>query len=250
MNRASLLYIFVTSDRPDPYINSIAYAIRTYPLREIIFVGIVEHGYTDEGQTRASALAAAVESTLVSLSDARYADSAKGERLTEEDAVVYTELISELNTVKISSIGIPWTELGIHLKAFSRDGAGLFDVTALKKNLLVDVVTLLVADGQKSVFSFELTRKPTYDERDLIHALSDRDYAYRCLTDSRHVTAAQRTMLSRSISFRTLAVLTAIIFATVLFIEFVYPGSLGSTVVVGLATAAAVATWLHQLWRK
>jgi hypothetical protein len=250
MSRASFLYIFVTSDRPDPYINSIAYAVRNYPLREIIFVGIVEHGYVNEGQTRASALAAAVESTLVRLADGRLVDKGKDSRLSVDDAVVYADLISALDTVKVSSIGIPWGELGSQLKIFSRDGTSMFDVTALKKNLLVDVVTLLIADGQKSVFSFELTRKPNYDERDLIHALSERDYVYRCLTDSRHIVAAQRTMLSGSISFRTLSIFTAIIFAGVLLIQFLYPRSSGATVVVGLATATAVATWLHQIWRK
>jgi len=46
MGQAKVLYIFVTSDSPDVYINTIGYCIEHHDISRVIFLGIVK----DKGQ--------------------------------------------------------------------------------------------------------------------------------------------------------------------------------------------------------
>ncbi len=206
----SQLYIFVTSAEPDPYINVLVHAIRKYSLVQIYFVSVVEHGYTEENDAEDARLR-----TIVSNVDNLFEDLSQGnywkERAGERDSVaidptsteMYRSCFAEWERIPSTTFVIKWQELDQKLRGFAADGRGMFDVTALKKNLLVDISVLLVSRGCTRIFEFEILRRPRfYDQRDLIHELKEPDrttkgdYTYRNLTESAHLKSAVKRMIA------------------------------------------------------
>jgi hypothetical protein len=82
-----------------------------------------------------------------------------------------------------------------YLRRLSRGDHRIFDVTALKKSLLVDVAATLLALDKDTVYSFELKRAPSFDQRDLFHRLRHQeDYEYRNLLASEPVRSAAKRL--------------------------------------------------------
>ena len=259
------LYIFVTSRNPDPYVNVIVHSVQNFRLDKICFVSVVEHGYVTEsdGETqRLRAVTAEIDRRLVELSDGRYTGiklldgSVRERRIDESSRVLYKSCVEKLERIENANLVISWTDLSEKLKEFSSDENAVFDVTALKKNLLVDVVVLLLSRGCSRVFDFEILRRGVfYDERDLIHSLkpsnnvSRGDYLYRNLAENSHVKLAVKRMVARSMTFRQLVVVTALVTVIVSVIQVSFPSSWAQTAVTIFATVAAIAGWLFLLRR-
>lgn len=249
LDNESRLYILVTSDRPDPYINVITHALLHSPPAEIRFVGIKEHEYSNEQvDQQVSATLAAIFKMFDSLAHGQYVDP--DNPVIEADwCSTYKSCMEKLENTPTTTMVVQWSELDKELGNWVAAGRPKFDVTTLKKNLLIDVVALLLARGCTEVYSFELLKKPTYDDRDLIHALTPNQYKYRGIAESRHVETARRRMVSRSLTFRSIAWLTIAIGIFVIAVQILFPRSWIQSMVVSTATATSIAAWLYAFRR-
>ncbi len=79
-----------------------------------------------------------------------------------------------MNQSGTTSVVIPIQELDERLRRFAATGQCIFDVSALKKNLLVDVVATLLSLQYSEVYSFELLQRQVYGPEDLYHGLRPR----------------------------------------------------------------------------
>lgn len=262
---ARRLYIFVTSRNPDPYVNVIVHAVENFGLEKICFVSVVEHDYLAEsdGETqRLRAVTAEIDRRLVELSGGKYTGvplpdgPVQSSTIDEESRQRYTNCVEKLERIEDTTLVIPWIDLSKKLMEFSSDVGAVFDVTALKKNLLVDVVVLLLSRGCSRVFDFEILRREVFhDQRDLIHSLrpsnnvSRGDYLYRNLAENDHVKQAIKRMVARSMTFRQLVIVTALVAVVVSAVQISFPSSWAQTLVTIVATVAAIAGWLFLLQR-
>lgn len=250
--RPEELYIFVTSPRPDPYINTLVHVTRNYTLRQVHFIGIAEHGYDEEGgEQRAATIMAGTQRMLERLAKGTYDASDGAHRLPDDAATEYRECLNRLAFARTSAMGVRWDDLAAKLREFTRPRNGIFDVTALKKNLLVDVVALLLSLGEWNVRTFEISKKPTFGAEDLIHSLKEgKDYKYRCLADSKHVESARRHMASRSLTLYSLLSVTIIVLGLVIVVQVTTPTSWAQTSLVIAGTTASIASWAFSLGRR
>jgi hypothetical protein len=71
--RPEELYIFVTSPRPDPYVNTLVHVTKNNALKQVHFIGIAEHGYGEEGgEERAATIMAGTQKMLEQLAKGTY----------------------------------------------------------------------------------------------------------------------------------------------------------------------------------
>lgn len=239
------LYIFATSRRPDPYVNILVHVAQKFDLEHVHFIGIIEHDYQREsGEKHAAAIAGATRHLLEDLAEGRYVDRGRRFELTDGESALYRRCLDRLKYVPMSSLGIRWSDLGCTLRKFQKGGGALFDVTALKKNLLVDTMALLLSGVETEVCVFELLKTPSFDVEDLIHKLTeDQDYKYRRLTDSRHVKEARKRMVSGSLTMRALGAITLATIVPVVIVEIFWRDTWIQSGLVGLGTATSIAGW-------
>ncbi|MER6593251.1 hypothetical protein ABT214_15645 [Micromonospora purpureochromogenes] len=232
--------------------NILVHATQKFDLKHIHFISIIEHDYQSEsGEKRAAAIAGTAQDLLESLAEGRYVDRGEFQNLSDSQAAVYQRCLDRLKYVRISSLGVRWADLGDALKRFAKKNDALFDVTALKKNLLVDTIALLLSQAETEVWTFELLKNPTFGVDDLAHNLTeDQDYKYRRLTDSKHVETARRRMIAGSLTMRALAVITAAIVVPVVMVQIFWPNSWIQSGIVGIGTATSIAGWFFFMHRQ
>ncbi len=251
MARLTQLYIFATSVRPDPYVNTIMQWVSAGSIREITIVCVHEHGYPNESaQSQATTVLANVQQLLAALAAGHYPGSSAPASIASNEAQKYRDCLDKLQYVRMSGVGIRWSELGRRLQQYRGGGSAAFDVTALKKNLLVDAVTLLLSEGESNIFTFELIRPPSYDSRDLFAALSPSDFSYRRLADSDHVDTAMRRMVARSVTFRVVASVTIALVIPVVLVQIFLPNSWLQSIIVGAGAAVSLASWVFSLRQR
>lgn len=250
-NRPDELYIFVTSARPDPYVNIIAHAVRSFHVKKIHFVGIIKHDYKNEqGEMTARAVSAATFAMLESLASGKYPQKDQDEPIEAEQAGIYKDCIARLDAVQVSSLEIHWNDLAGKLIDFAKNDAAVFDVTALRNSLLVDVVALLLSQGSSQLWTFDAIRRFTFDSRDLIHAMNENvDYMYRCLSDSKHVETAIKRMLARSLTFRSLLVITIVLLVPIGTVHLLFPQSWVQSIIISVTSTVGIATWFLVMKR-
>jgi hypothetical protein len=254
MKNQETLYIFTTSERPDPYINTLVHVFSRFSIAAVRVVAISEHGYSDEReQARATSVVGQIDKQLSELAAGRYVRSASSgggvAEIDQRGAQIYARCIDQLNKSGISGTVVPLAKLDDYLKQFSARGSGVFDVTALKKHLLVDVVALLLSQGSSEVYSFELIKSPRFNEEDLIHSLREGEFEYRNLTASIPVQRAADRITRRSIRFRTLIGLTLSL-GILLVVTQVFFADTWLMTAFGLASiAASIGSYLFPLVR-
>jgi hypothetical protein len=244
------LYLVATSERPDPYINTLVHTL-SLGVSSVTIVVIGEHEYDDEREeSLASTVLANISTQLRLLAAGRYLSDAvqpgrtNHVRIGQDDAKVYARCLEHLNQHSVTSVVVPLYELDDRLKGFISSGPCIFDVSALKKKLLVDVVALLLSNGFSEVYSFELLKSPTYDERDLIHALRHEEYVYRNLTDSAPVRKALERVTSRYIRFRTMVRIALILFFLIGVPQILFADSWLTRIFGSLSAVASIASFL------
>ncbi|GGM74824.1 hypothetical protein GCM10010106_21630 [Thermopolyspora flexuosa] len=129
-------------------------------------------------------------------------------------------------------------------------GVAFFDVTTLKKHLLVEVVAILLSRGCTRVHSFDLIKAPTHDERDLIHNLKPSVFAYRTLSQSRHIANAQKRMLARSLTLKTLLLITGLVAALVLLVEILFDETWLDQAILTIGTITTIGGFFSLLLRE
>lgn len=202
------LYIFTTSESPDPYINVIAHCAANYrELNQIVLIGITE----DRGKIKAKEndlknLQQRIINQLNHLSESKYL-KIKGndcEVLNIQVEAADCERYSDLRKIPYESKAWVYHDLEqniSNLLGFGNSLMYIFDTTAVLKSYLIDIYVLLNLKEITSIYSFELFNKPSHDHRDLIHNLIDgKSYSYSCLSESLYTN--NRIVVSEASSIR------------------------------------------------
>jgi len=207
------LYIFTTTDNQDIYINTII-AFRNENVRNILLVTITEDKKKEEENIEIlTDITERIHGQLRSLSSGNYTEyktvytnNEKGEKKKEvliskrelsinHNIEWYQKFREKLatNGCSISTQNISVDDLSSFFKKIGKDNkiASVFDVSGLKKHLLVKVIIELQNNSKGEACVFELKKRPHYQvdgevaENDLIHALPESKYKLRYL-DVKH----------------------------------------------------------------
>ena len=240
----------MTAPRADPYVNVLMHLMRNRVITGIHYVALVEHGYTSEQmQERLSDIDANVGILLDQLSEGCYGSREIQIDLAWRDA--YRECRMNLDRTRVERFTVSWNDLDAELGRFLQADSIIFDVTTLKKNLLVDVVALLLSRGRTEIFNFEQVTagQPRFDERGLIHALSPNGFVYRGIAESKHVEKARARFVAKAITFRTALAVTAIVGLAVIIIQIFFANTALESIILAIATVAAISGWLYTFVR-
>src|ERR1044072_5182411 len=135
------LYIFATSERPDAYINTVAYAIEHRQATAIYIIVISEHNYAEEMQESellASTVVANINEQLRKLSVGAYIEKWSGpngrvastlQNLANLD--VYKRCLEAMNRSGTTGIVIPLSNLDNTLRGYVSRSSCIVDVSAL-----------------------------------------------------------------------------------------------------------------------
>lgn len=202
--KSTKLYIFITSNDPDPYINVLAHCASYYRgLQQVNLVSIIE----DKGKTKSreeylNTLKEDIDYQLSSLSSGKYLrikdKNAKKrddkweqinippESIESSDRKRYEALRDIPLDIKVVIHADLETEIAKWLQS-DELFEHLFDVTGVAKNYLVDVYTILRFKNRSSIYSFELIPEPNFSQKylNLIHNFEyGKTYKFNCLADS------------------------------------------------------------------
>jgi len=200
-HRKHKLYLFVTSDNPDTYINVLVHCKTHYKdFCEATLVGIIE----DRGKLAAQleyleGLKVDINQQLTHLSSGQYLKKAdmKSREFDKRWEIVdltmkdfecnrYRDIVPLPLNIKV----IVYQDLDFELSEFIHSDESvnlLFDVTSVAKKYLVDLYTILKSKHISSIFSFELIFGPDYKKQhlNLIHNHDiDKSYKFNCLAES------------------------------------------------------------------
>lgn len=238
----TVLVIFATSQRPDAYVNAVTYGVQHLNVESLRVAVIAE---VDDARGDVIRRASDILSSIMTRLEELAAKGLGGSRLEPN---VYGQTLSHLR--EVASMGLEREVLHEQLSALRKHDRCIFDVTALRKDLLVDVTSLALADGFSDVFTFELRKQPTFDDRDLLHRLQvGTDYVYRNLSESTPVRLAKRRVLARSVRFRNIVVVTAVLMAAVVVTQLTAPRSWLMTGLILGSVVSSIGSWLALFMR-
>lgn len=187
---AKTLFLFLFSSQVDPYINAIAYTRREMKIDavKLIYVKGAKTGLDNE---KARSIFIQIWTKIESL---------------KNDAEIYNEINEKLLDRQL--LPIEYSTLKIDFeKATKKEGSlrnCIVDITGATKVAGIDIFSICLALGLKSIYSFELiknrdTRASGYNPDDfLYHALKDQDYSYTCLSETIAVKSSQSSLLRKS----------------------------------------------------
>lgn len=219
-------------------------------------VRIAEHGYVGEigDAGYLSDVLRRVTGQLRSLRDGHYLkhNDRSGQEvqslLVADTRKSYDRAFGVVETATAAAT-IKLSDLREELRARAKAGC-VFDVTALKNNLLVDVVLTLVALHSSEIYSFELRKRPVYDQQDLYHALSGDDYTYRNLTESDPVSAAVQRIRRWTIGGQFYLVLVVVVLLVAVASGFVVDSPETAAVISKVADVVSILALLIPIVRQ
>jgi hypothetical protein len=204
MNRT--LFIFLFSDRVDPYVNAIVYA---YDNMGVTSVRLVYVRGTRTGLTESEASAAFNQVW------------SRVEKLAAGNAEVYKRVNERLLDRQL--IPVDYSDLKRSLSHLVKKHGGprhcVFDLTGASKTPSIGVFAVCLAIGVKSVYTFELADRPDPDDPDsfLYHALDEEQYSYTCLTDTEPVRRSQSALLRKTSLFWYIFFISLVVMAVSLY---------------------------------
>lgn len=192
------LYIFTSSNVPDPHINVIYHCAVNYDnLENITLIDVVvDKGKIAKIKDRLEALKGKIRKQLRSLSEGRYSKEVNGTWEDKEIDISRADMrkYSELSSLPINTDVLVYDNSGYRdLEGFVSELSkiegsiqNIIDVTTMIKSYMVDIYALLRFHNISTIHSFELfTERRFYDERELIHNLTlKKTYDYPCLSES------------------------------------------------------------------
>lgn len=187
------LYIFTTSDVPDPYINVIAHCKAYYPnLNQIVLIGITEdRRKINSKKDELAKLKKNIDNQLDSLVKGTYLKK-KGKQWEETDIHIDSvdcQMYAQLKDSPVSFQVLIYQDLEDGIKKFldiEDSVLHVFDVTAVLKSYLVDIYSILRFRNIGTIHSFELfSDDRSYDDKELIHNQTfGKTYDFTCLSES------------------------------------------------------------------
>lgn len=177
MPKKQQLYILITSNAPDVYVNVIRHCIEHFDLdKEIKFVSIYED--RDKKGNADKYLNSAITKVKDQLNNL-----SKGMYLTKKDNVLQVidieiedyqkvKYFNAANNFEFVPQPILYNDLEIELKR-AVEGNALFDVSGFQKDYLIDVYTILNLIQDTNIYYFKINalKDRTFDDKELIHNL-------------------------------------------------------------------------------
>jgi len=168
------LYLFVTSDRPDQYLNSILHCLRDKNIVIVIFLYVENAPWGSNSSSSTMSVRGRVETLLSKLaSEGKYRYFSGPKKDTDEDLQAhYTpEEVAHIRG-KYTSFKdrrtfwrdevIDYYQLREKLARIrKRDPSSIFDVTSLGKEYLGDIIALGLFEGIEEIYSFKFLSSPS-----------------------------------------------------------------------------------------
>lgn len=227
------LHIFVDSERPDQYVNSVVYCCLERDVRSIVFVHIKRLTSAERAQENpglSARVMAAVQAQIENLAERRQYVSRidedqhilvdlrerYGEDRSREVAAYYRR-VRQLS-LHFSNLEIEYADLRKTLAVIAKKKSNAFlDITAVKKRYLGDIISAGLVEGLSGLWTFDLLlERPHFSEpwRMLIHDLVEgqrRDFHYANLLDTETYKSCKRLVFIRSPRYRLAATLTILL---------------------------------------
>lgn len=195
------LYIFVTSNAPDIYINVLRHCSQHYNLeKDVFFVGIFEDSdKQDDAEAYLNLVIQRVKEQITNLTKGDYFSSKEKKVIPISFPEHYRRKYSLLLDLKLTPKPILYKNLETELQNYI--DIGIFDVSGFQKDYLVDVYTILHLLKNSKVFYFKIKKLKdrTFDDKELIHNLVlHTDYEFENISES-PITAGTSVNRSNSI---------------------------------------------------
>lgn len=212
------LFLFVNSERPDSYLNSVVHCILNEDVRNVEFIHVPG---SKDSKTAGQSVSATVQRLVVTLLE-DLAASGKyrhlvGERSGEREdlrQIYSSERLHEIQGIyrRCAELGLNWhnrdvryQDLRKEIRSIARKKPdSIVDVTAAKKGLLGDVIAAAVIEGLRSLHTFEMKARPDFDKpwTMLYHELAAREslppgYEYVDIIDTPVFDECSRSLLVR-----------------------------------------------------
>ena len=183
------LYLFVTSDRPDQYLNPILHCLQHKNLSKIVFLSVENRPGSDTSSS-ARQVRENVESLLSSLAYKGKYKYFTGSMRSKEIDLQITYSPDKLASIKekyasAKARKVPWIEIEIDYFKLREELArihktepdSVFDVSAVSKSYLGDLFAIGVVEGIDNIYTFNLNRSANFDEpwKSLFHELEFRN---------------------------------------------------------------------------
>lgn len=192
--KETYLYIFATSDIPDPYINVIIHCISVYKnLSQVTLIGITgDPGKIKKEKSKLEKLKENILSQIDSLQDGKYLkkNDKQWDKIDIKIDSIDRQRYSEIKSLSIEIKPITYDDLEQEIANFIKNSDSIlhiFDVTTVLKSYLIDIYNILRFKNISTIYSFELySDRRTYDHKELIHNLTyKKTYNFVCLSESR-----------------------------------------------------------------
>ena len=226
------LYIFVDSERPDQYLNSIVFCVTKLDVRRINFVHIkrlTNAGTFKESPGLSARVMGAVQTQIQGLAEqGEYLDYQSGLRTDLGD--FYTpEKLSNLKDyykrfrnlpLEFSNRESEYSKLRELLADISRNKEAIVDITAIRKRYMGDIVAAALIEGIHSLWTFDI--QPGMADYDrpwnmLIYELErqpDLGFSYTDIIDTNTYKSCMKLVFIRAPKFRVAVILTILLLIT------------------------------------
>ncbi|WP_204137967.1 hypothetical protein [Halomicronema sp. CCY15110] len=218
------LYIFVTTDRPDQYLNSIVHCIEK-GVKRVVFIQVKDNRME---QIQLNLLKTNVYNLLRNLSIGiyKYYTGAFKDQVVQLDTEYAADELARLKAKYSLCLtdGIDWEvkriqylDLRKYISALSKRKSSAIDVTSVSKVYIGDIFACSLLENIDQLYTFELLVKPNFEKpwKTLVHELVEgKAYRYTNLVETLIFKDSNKSIL-----IRTTPLLISIVL-TVLFIAF------------------------------
>lgn len=201
------MHIFVYGTNPYTYINAITHGVTELNVGSVYIYGIAHED--DKGNVREPKpgdILTKINTEIKNLSSLDFGLYDPKKKTTsrilikDKDGLeVYNRAIKVLNS-KVGGATIEHKDLVKEVGKIIEDYKdAIFDVTSLKKNLLVEISTICLAKNFKQIFSSEIINKEIkHDESEVYHTLiKNNQFKYRNILDSKHIDSSLRSIFRK-----------------------------------------------------
>lgn len=255
------LYIFVTSERPDQYLNSIVYCLLKKSICKVKLLYIKgfsgETGLVNDPNISISlAVSRKVQSLLEDLSMGNYkfhvgeraGDSINLQNVYSEKKLIHIQFMYKQcldKKVKWDNDDINYLDLRRELVSINKkEPNAIFDVTAVKKSLLGDIMSCSIIEGIHNLYTFDLKIKPNYDEPwiMLFHELETDNsksnfYQYINIVDTPIFRECSNSILVRTLPIK-ISLIAAFVLLSVILIFYYHYGEINWVIQIAFIVAS------------
>jgi hypothetical protein len=206
------LYLFVTSDRPDQYLNSVAHCVLNEGVRAVEYISV---RYPDQNNQQPGGLAGKIAHRVTVLlneivNDGSYKNFQEPDPLSSRHDLrtIYPDRLNGIRelyrpclSLQPKAIDLPSTQLREKIRSVAQSTDSIVDITSAKKSLLGDILAASVVEGLDRLYTFELTSPPDFDRpwSMLLHDLlpAGKGYTYVNLVETDVFKECSRSILVR-----------------------------------------------------